>query len=113
MTDPTLKASIWVQAQLRMCDIRFIPAMIVKKGDPDAGSVLLKVNRFQKGCAVFSSAFDFEGQRCWMHGLKSGFGQERDADDYIQRQISRDDDIWVLEIEDLKGEYELDAPLLG
>ncbi len=107
-----LKAGLWVQSQLRLCDIRFISAMVIKKGDPDAGSVLLKLNRFEEGCAAFVTVTTMDGERGWMHGLKEGFVPEGQCDAYIQRQMERDPDLWVLEIEDLKNQYELDAPLV-
>ena len=107
-----LKAGLWVQAQLRTCDINFIPAMVLRKGDQDSGSVLLKVNRFAGGCAVFVPITTIDGERGWMHGMKGGYVDERSCDDYIRRQTERDDDLWVLEIEDAKNQYELDAKLV-
>lgn len=107
-----LKAGLWVKAQLRMCDINFISAMVIRRGDEDSGSVLLKLNRFNEGCAVFAPITTIEGERGWMHGLKGGYVDERSCDDYIRRQIERDDDLWVLEIEDPKSVYELDAELV-
>jgi len=107
-----LKAGLWVQSQLRVCDINFIPAMIIRKGDEDSGSVLLKLNRFNDGCAVLTPITTIDGERGWMHGLKEGFTEERACDDYIRRQTARDEDLWVLEIEDMKNQYELDAELV-
>jgi len=37
---------------------------------------------------------------------------EADADAYIARQVARDPDLWVLEIEDRKGAYELDGKVV-
>ncbi|MDV7340297.1 DUF1491 family protein [Terasakiella sp. A23] len=107
-----LKAGLWVQSQLRMCDINFISAMVIRRGDADSGSVLIKLNRFNDGCAVFVPVTTIDGERGWMHGLKDGYVDERACDDYIRRQVERDDDLWVLEIEDPKNAYELDAKLV-
>lgn len=107
-----LKAGLWVKAQLRVCDLNFISAMVVRKGDEDSGSVLLKVNRFGEGCAVFTPVTTMEGERGWMHALKVGYTDERSCDDYIRRQCVRDEDLWVLEIEDPKSAYSLDAKLV-
>lgn len=107
-----LKAGLWVEAQLRVCDINCLFAAVVKKGDSDSGSVLIKHNRFHDGCAVFVPVTTMEGARGWMHGLKEAYVNERDADAYIARQVKRDPDVWVIEIEDQKNTYELDAPLV-
>jgi len=107
-----LKAGLWVQAQLRVCDINFISAMVIRKGDPDSGSVLLKLNRFAGGCAVLVPVTTIDGTRGWMHGLKGGYSDERACDEYIRRQMDRDPDLWVIEIEDPKKQYELDATLV-
>lgn len=107
-----LKAGLWVKAQLRLCDINFISAMVVRKGDEDSGAVLLKINRFADGCAVLTSVTTIDGERGWMHALKEGYTDERSCDDYIRRQTARDDDLWVLEIEDPKNAYHLDAKLV-
>lgn len=107
-----LKAGLWVQAQLRVCDINFISAMVIRKGDADSGSILLKINRFTEGCAVFVPITTMDGAHGWMHGLKGGYVDERDCDAYIRRQVDRDPDLWVLEIEDPKNQYELDGELV-
>ena len=40
-----LTTGLWVSAQVRLCDRAFIPATVVRRGDPDAGTVLLKLNQ--------------------------------------------------------------------
>lgn len=107
-----LKAKLWVQAHIRQCQSQGMMAMVVHSGDPDAGSLLLKVNQFAQGCAVYVPVTDMDGNRAWMRALRDDKADERACDSYIQREISRDSDLWVLEIEDYKGSYGLDAPLL-
>jgi hypothetical protein len=38
---------------------------------------------------------------------------ESAADAYLGRAIARDPDVWVLEVEDRDGRYQLDAPVVG
>ena len=83
MAEPRLRVEIWVKAQLRLCDQAMLPAFIRQRGDPDAGAVIVKLDR--------------------MDGTSEA---------YIQRQLSFDPDIWVLEVEDPKLRYVLDGPLI-
>jgi hypothetical protein len=112
MTEPALKAEIWVKAQIRSCDTNLIPAFVIRKGDPDAGSVLIKVNRFKAGVEVFSQVRTAEGVRAWMRATGNEPVNDAEADDYINRQLKFDPDIWVLEIEDPDSRYEIDGKVI-
>ncbi|MDP2698006.1 DUF1491 family protein [Thalassospira sp.] len=115
MTQPRLKAGIWVRGQIAICQARLITAMVAHKGNEDAGAVLLKLNRFDRGCYVYSRVTTLDGDLGWMQvagGPEGGRETEAACDDYCARQISFDRDIWVLEVEDHKGGYELDAPIV-
>ena len=112
MDDARPKTYLWVQAQIRLCDIESIPAVVVNRGDADAGAVLLKINRLADGCVVFTRFRGLDGKSGWLRGTGLEPVVEREADDYIRRQIDRDPDVWVIEIEDPKGRYQLDGPIL-
>jgi hypothetical protein len=112
MTEPALKAEIWVKAQIRVCDIHAIPCFVVRKGDPDAGSILLKLNRLNAGVVVFSQVRTDGGIRAWMRATGDEPVSETDADAYIERQLNFDPDIWVLEIEDPDGTYVMDGEIV-
>jgi hypothetical protein len=102
-----LTTRLWVHAQVRLCDRAFIPATVVRSGDPDAGAVLVKVNRFEAGVTVYAQTNTLDGEFAWSRGTGPNPVPEADADAYIARQVGRDPDLWVLEIEDRKGTYEL------
>jgi len=100
--EPKLKAGLWVKAQVRTCDVAMIPIAILRKGDADAGAILLKLSQTR----------DLEGRLTWMRATGAEPVPEADADTYIERQVGRDRDIWVIEIEDAQGRYEPDAPVV-
>jgi len=107
-----LTTGLWVSAQIRLCDRAFIPAAVVRRGDPDVGTVLLKINRFEAGVTVFTQTSTLEDEPAWSRGTGPTPVTEADADAYIARQVARDPDLWVLEIEDRKGEYKMIGKIL-
>ena len=107
-----LTTGLWVSAQVRLCDRAFIPATVVRRGDPDAGTVLLKINRFDAGVTVFTQASTLDDVPAWSLGTGPQPVAEAEADAYIARQVARDPDLWVLEIEDRKGAYKMDGKVV-
>ena len=63
-----LTTGIWVSAQVRLCDRAFIPATIVRHGNDEAGTVLVKINRFEQGVTVFAQATSLDGEPAWSRG---------------------------------------------
>src|SRR5258708_38219943 len=102
----------WGRGQVRLCDRAFIPATVVRRGDPDAGTVLVKLNRFEAGVTVYTQASTLDGEPAWSRGPGPDPVPEAQADAYIARQVARDPDLWVLEIEDRKGTYKLDGKVV-
>ena len=107
-----LTTGLWVSAQVRLCDRAFIPATVVRRGDPDAGTVLLKLNRFDDGVTVYTQASTLDGEPAWSRGIGPKPVTEPEADAYIARHVARDPDVWVVEIEDRKGAYVLDGKIV-
>lgn len=105
-----LKTSLWIEAHIRTCFSRDCPAFVVARGDADRGGILLKLDRFEVGICLYERTLDFDGNRVWRQ-LLAGADVDR-ARTMIEKKRSFDEDLWVLEIEDLRGIYELDEPLL-
>ena len=107
-----LTTGLWVSAQVRLCDRAFIPATVVRRGDSDAGTVLLKLNRFEEGVTVYTQASSTGDQPTWSRGTGPSPVSEAEADAYIERQVKYDPDVWVLEIEDRRGQYKIDGKVV-
>jgi hypothetical protein len=103
MTEPRLKARLWIHAAIRQCTVLGIPAMVVRKGDEDAGAILVKLNRGAGGCEVFTQVRDGAGEPAWLRATGPEPVEEARADSYIERQRAFDCDLWVLEVEDRHG----------
>ena len=87
-------------------------ATVARSGDADAGAIILKINHFRDGCEVYTPVTAPDGSPAWMRALPDGASSEADADRYISRQIQYDSDIWVVEVEDPKGQFTLDERVI-
>lgn len=99
-----LSTDIWVAALIRRAELAGAFAVVVRKGDARAGSVLVKVlNRDEDSARLYSEATRGDGERVWMRPLPSTV--ETELDQYLERSARIDPDIWVVEIEDRKGRH--------
>ncbi len=109
---PRIKTSIWVDAEIRRCRVAGIDAYLVLRGDEHAGAILIKHNRFDNHCIVYTPTTSADGSRAWSLGTGVEPVPEMDADAYIARQRKFDPDLWVIEIEDPKSRWKLAEPVI-
>ena len=112
MDHARIKPGIWVKAQLRICDRAGLAFTVLRRGDGDGGSVLLKIIGKDGRADVLSQATAPTGGLAWMRPLGSEPVEEGEADDYLARQGDFDPDIWVLEIIDRTGVYQIDGDVI-
>ncbi len=105
-----LKTSLWIEAHIRTCFSLDCPAFVVARGDSDRGGIVLKVDRFDSGIFLYERTLDFDGNRVWRQ--LSSVLDNAQAQTIIDKKRHFDADLWILEIEDMRGIYQLDAPLL-
>ena len=110
MTEPRLKTRLSVMAAIRLCQTRGLFATVARKGDEDAGAILVKQNLMGGGFRVLTQVRSIEGKPGWMAGTGEEPVEEAAADAYIARQVDRDWDIWVVEIEDREGRNPFEEP---
>ena len=113
LSEPALKAGLWVSALIRTCDINSIPAVVRRRGDPDAGSIVLRLDRLNGRSEVLTQIRDAEGRRCWLRVLGNGPAADMDVEEYLKRRVRSDPDIWIVEIEDRDARYDPDAPVVS
>lgn len=105
-----LSTDIWVAALIRRAELAGAFAVVVRKGDARAGSVLVKaLHRAQGTSRLYSEATRGDGERVWMRPALSD--QEPDLDRYIERATRIDPDLWVVEIDDREGRHFLTEPV--
>jgi hypothetical protein len=105
-----LSTDVWVSALIRRAELGGAFAVVVRKGDPRAGAVLVKTLDRRSGSArLYSEAAGADGERRWMRPARGE--QETDLDAYVERALRIDPDLWVVEIEDADGRRFLTEPV--
>lgn len=105
-----LSTDIWVGALIRRAELGGAFATVARKGDARAGAVLVKtINRLTGETAVYAEAFRGDGERVWME--PSASREEAGVDQYIEKSLRTDPDLWVVEIEDREGRHFLTEPV--
>ena len=107
MPEARLAAGIWVAAYLRRLALADIPAYVTRRGDDTAGAVMVKCATLDGRASLWTREWDLDSdQRLW---IALNEAAERDIDAEIARNIARDPDLWVIEIESRSGQTLLDS----
>lgn len=108
-----LKSELWVRACIRQCAAAGLWAVVARRGDPDAGTVFVRVDLLDGRVRLFGpalgSAFDEAGDRRWTEISAAGAMTGEEAGAYLDRRAASDPDLWIVDIESRTGE----APLAG
>jgi hypothetical protein len=104
-----LKSEIWVKAYIRTCASAGVPAVVVRRGDIDAGVVFVKVSRLDGTAALYGPApagmERDSGEPRW---TLAATASDADIETRLARERNLDSDIWIVEIEDRQGRHFLD-----
>lgn len=106
-----LKVRFWVDALRWRAEGAGAFVSIERRGDPDAGSVLIKVVTDPRTAQIYAPVRNFQGEREWSLPLGEAGGEESEADAYIRKRIDSDPDLWVIEIADKNGRHFLTEPI--
>lgn len=99
-----LSSDVWVAALIRRAEIAGANAVVVKRGDTRAGTVIVKAyDTSTRQARLYTEAFGPDGERLWIQPVQSEFESELDA--YVERQRRYDPDLWVVEVEDRQGRH--------
>lgn len=106
-----LRSEIRISAYLRRCQAGGAFATVLRRGDADAGVVVIR--SYQPGGPVrlFIETRQADGSPAWRR-LGGAVLDEAEADRLVAREASFDSDLWVVEVEDREGRLFLDDPVL-
>lgn len=83
--------------------------MVVRRGDTDAGIILIKVARLDGHCDLYgpqpAGLGSDDGERRWV--CVAANASEGDVDARLAKEVQLDPDVWIVEIEDRAGQHYL------
>lgn len=107
-----LKTDFWASALIRRAQIGGAFAAVVRKGDTDAGAVLVKAATLDGRARLYAPARNGAGDRIWLDLSAGRLGDgEADVDAYLRKRIEDDPDLWIIEVEDKQGRHFLEEPI--
>lgn len=107
-----LKSELYVQALVRQVQGALAAVYVAKRGDTDAGVIFIRVNRLDGTGGVLSLFTNLDGERLARVVLPPAT-PEPDIDERLAREMARDPDIWVIDIEDAQGRHFLEEKIDG
>ncbi len=110
-TTPRLKAGIFVRALIRRAEVAGASAFIVRKGNEEAGAIILRVATLDGSVLVLNQARTGDGALVWARPLGEPVPDAKAAQ-WCARQLQFDPDLWIVEIEDRAGRAFVDEPIV-
>ncbi len=109
---PRLRTDLVARALLRQSGLDGRSAMLLRKGDPDAGGILVVLVGRNGDGVVLSQTRTPEGHAAWCRGTGENPISADQIQAYVDRQLTYDPDLWVLEIETLDFSPPFEAILI-
>ena len=99
-----LKSELYVQSLVRRVQAAMGAAYVLRRGDKDAGGIYVRVNRLDGTAGVLNMFTDMDGAQSFRVVLPVD-SDEAESDALIEREMQRDPDIWVVDIEDARATF--------
>jgi hypothetical protein len=112
MIEARLPTEFWVEAQLRRFNAAGTGAYLLRRGDAERGSVIVRLAG-RHGTRLLTQVRNLEGRLAWMTVKAGAVLTDADADAYVAREVGRDSDLWVIEIETRTDENPFEGTVVG
>ena len=94
----------WVSVNVRHCRELGLKIEVLREGEQRRGSIVVKLRQPGVGNRLLSQTRNAEGDVCWLSATGDRLLSDREAEDYLSRAVSRDPDLWIIEVEHPEGE---------
>ncbi|MBK7161916.1 MAG: DUF1491 family protein [Sphingomonadales bacterium] len=99
MLEPRLASHMLVSGLIRQAEAHGSFAVVLRKGDRTAGSILLLRREKGQNPVLFERFPGHDGPGTWSEVTIEPIEKEEKVSSYLERRAARDPDIWVLELD--------------
>lgn len=96
---PRLPAHLEVGALIRLAESQGGSAMVLNKGERDAGTILLVIMCRGIGAQLYERMPQLDGSRSFVHTKSQDVEKPLEFSEYLDRRRRQDPDIWILEVD--------------
>ena len=100
MNRSRVTSELWVSALRKKLESKAVPIFISKKGNNEAGAIIIKVSNLRGRSKIFVQASYSGVDRGWM---ELSNGSDAEMEKVLKSQQKFDRDVWILEVEELHG----------
>jgi hypothetical protein len=106
-----LRTDIWVSAYMRSMEVGGGFATLRRRGAAEAGAVFVTLDCLDGRCALFAPGPSDEvlGERRFLRAHKSEWVDSAEVSARLEREVRRDPDIWIVDVERRDGAHGLDV----
>jgi hypothetical protein len=104
MSESRLPTRLEVSALMRACEATGGFAMVLQKGEPDAGTVMIVIVDNQGLGTLYERMPQIDGSRKWTAIKSQSIDNKQEFNDYLERRSAQDRDMWIVELTIADGE---------
>lgn len=104
MSEDKAPPDLMISAQIRIAAREGIPITVVRRGDSNSGTIILKINNLN-GTARVLTQVRYNDELVWTPATRTDPMTDTDANRYLDEQTRIDPDSWLIEIEDKQGRH--------
>ena len=104
MDEARLPAHLEVNALIRRAGAEGGFASVIRKGEQDAGTILLILTERGANPRVFERMPQLDGARKWVLTRSQNTENKKELEDWLTRRADQDQDLWIVELDIANGE---------
>ncbi|MDF8332980.1 DUF1491 family protein [Novosphingobium cyanobacteriorum] len=104
MSESRLPTRLETSALMRACEAAGGFAMVLQKGEPDSGTIMIVIVDNQGLGTLYERMPQIDGSRKWTAVRHQSIDNKSEFNDYLERRSAQDRDMWIVELTIAEGE---------